>query len=251
MEEFYHFRCFTESIVLEDLVNFLKTETDVLIIVFEVSHGSHKEHIHATLKFRKAINTFRDKLRKQFPSIFGNKSYSIQKVKNYDSNIKYCCKGKANDYPEVLFSTLSDAEIKQYYTEYWELQNSILKSKAKSNEVNMGCQNDSSLPIVKTKVKTVTWSEKLTKHIIEEYAGLCQGFVDYHRGVKVDYDVLHETLVGIILERLGKVSKNLDEFILIRLYNAQLNAIIQQCGDDKSKSNFKKELAGKIKLKTF
>lgn len=251
--EYHHLRCFVENVDVPKLVEFLKLETQVLVIVHEISTIGHRPHIHATIRFRKAINTFRDKFKKEFPQLFGNKSYSITKVKNYDSNIKYCLKGVPNDYPDVLYSTLTDDEIKQYYNEYWEVQDSILKSKAKSKEVNMGCLNDPSCnSLLVPKAKSKTWSEKLTKYIIDEYPLLCQGFTQYHSGQKtVDYELLHETLVGIILEHLGKHSKNLDEFILIRLYNAQLNAIIQQTGDDQAKRNFKKELSGKIKSKTF
>lgn len=245
-------RCFTEQVDVSKLVNFLKTETDVLVIVHEVSKVGHRPHIHATIRFRKAINTFRDKFRKEFPELFGNKSYSISKVRDYESNLKYCLKGAPNDYPDVLYTTLSDDDVKQYYNEYWVVQDSILKSKAKSKEVNMGCQNDSSLDCISVpKTKSKTWSEKLTKHIIDTYPLLCQGFIQHHSGQKTDYDLLHETLTGIILEHLGKHSKNLDEFILIRLYNNQLNAIIQQTGDEVAKRNFKKELSAKIKHKTF
>lgn len=251
--EYYHFRCFTETIVLDDLVTFLKEQSNVLLIVFEESKITHRPHIHATVRFPKAVNTFRDKLRQKFPNLFGNKSYSICKVRDYDSNLKYCCKGKPSDYPEVLYTSLGNDEIKQYYNEYWQVQDSILKAKAKSkDEVNMDCQNDPLLIVeAKSKVKSLTWSEKLTKTIIRDYPLMCDGFVQYHNNKSVDYDLLHEGLTGVILEHLGKHSKNLDEFILIRLYNAQINAIIQQCGDDGAKRNFKKELSQKIKHKTF
>lgn len=250
--EFHHLRCFTELVDVEKLVNFLKTETDVLVIVHEISKVGHRPHIHATLRFHKAVNTFRDKFRKEFPELFGNKSYSISKVRDYESNLKYCLKGIPSDYPDVLYTTLSDADVKQYYNEYWALQDSILKSKAKSKEVNMGCQNDPSCEstLVK-KVKSKTWAQKLTKHIIDEYPLLCQGLCQHRSGMNVDYDLLHESLTGIILEHLGKESKNLDEFILIRLYNGQLNAIIEQTGDDVAKRNFKKDLSQKIKSKTL
>lgn len=247
--EFYHFRCFTESIDRDELVTFLKEQATVLLAVFEESHTTHRPHIHVTLQFPKSVNAFRDKLRQKFPSIFGNKSYGISKVRDYESNLKYCCKGKPNDYPDVLYTTITDDMIKQYYNEYWAVQDSILKAKAKSNvEVNTGCQND---PSTKEKVRSQTWSEKLHKTIVNDYPLLCQGIVQYHSGQSVDYDLIHETLTGIILENLGKHAKNLDEFILIRLYNAQLNAIIQNCGDEKSKRNFKKDLSQKIKGKTL
>lgn len=252
MAEFYHFRCFTESIEQDELITFLKENTNVLLAVFETSYGSHRPHVHVTLQFPKSVNAFRDKLRQKFPTIFGNKSYSISKVRDYESNLKYCCKGTASDYPDVLYTTIPDDMVKQYYNEYWVVQKSVLKAKAKSKEVNMGCQNDSSLPEVKQpKVRTLTWSEKLHKTIVADYPGLCQGFVQYHSGLTVDYDMLHEALTGVILEHLGKHAKNLDEFILIRLYNAQLNSIIQNCGDEKCKTNFKKELSQKIKGKTM
>lgn len=247
-----HFRCFTDSINQDEMVDFLKHSCKVLIIVFETSKIGHRPHIHATIIPHKAISTFRDDLRKKFPQIFGNKSYSINAVKNFDSNIKYCCKGTANDYPDILYTTLTDDEWKQYYNEYWKLQGKILKDK-KNSGVNMGCQNGSSEEIVvKTKrVRTKTWSEKVSDLLLEDYAGLCDGIIAYHEGnaFPVPYDTLQEKLMEVILENLGKTAKNLDELILVRLYNAQYNCIIQNSNSLKAKKHFNSLLFSKVKTK--
>lgn len=255
--EYHHLRVFTENTNLTKLVDFLKQNTDVLCIVSEISKLGHRPHIHATIRFKKSINQFRDNFRKEFPQLFGNKSYSISAVKNYDSNIKYCLKGKANDYPDVLYTSLSDLEVKQYYNEYWAMMDGILKSKAKSKEPSSlplsesESNPDNAIVIVKQKQRAIPWATKLTNFIIKEYPLLCSGIVDHLNGADVNYDLLHETLTGIILEHLGQASKNLDEFILIRLFNAQINAIIEKTGDAPSKKALKKSMSQKIRTRTI
>lgn len=239
-------RCFTDNINIDNLVEFLKKETNVLLIVFEVSHGGNRPHIHATIEFKNAVNTFRDKLRKEFPELFGNKSYSISKVRDYDSNIKYCLKGKANDYPHVLYTTLLDEDVKQYYYEYWKLKQTICNNKKeaelKTQKSSECCDEGYEAP--KKKPKVLTWSLKLKKYIKDNHPDIVHKYITYFNSYKCDdYAKLQDQLVEIILDHLGRDAKNLDDFIICRFYNAQVNSIIKESNDDKAKQNFAKDLA--------
>jgi len=249
--EYHHLRVFTENVDLDKLVDFLKQNTDVLCIVSEISKIGNRPHIHSTIRFKKSISQFRDNFRKEFPQLFGNKSYSINPVRNYDSNIKYCLKGKANDWPDVLYTSLTDLEVKQYYNEYWQMNDMLLKAKSKKQQDLLPESESKDIVIVKQKQKAIPWSVKLTNYIMKEYPLLCSGIVDHLNGADVNYDILHETLTGIILEHLGETSKNLDEFILIRLFNAQINAIIKKTGDPSSQKALRKSMSQKIRQRTI
>lgn len=253
--EWKHFRCFVKDVDELQLVDFLKEHCEVLIIVLEHAM-SDRRHIHATIRPFKAINTFRDALRKKFPQIFGNKSYSIAKVRDYDSNIKYCCKGRCNDYPDVLYTTLTNEEVKQYYNEYWLLAKQIQDSKqsiVSKTEVNMGCQNDPSVneAVIVKRPRSLTWSEKLTKTILQDYPLLCEAIVQHRDGLltEMDYPYYQDKLLGIILKSLGRHSKTFDDFMLLRFYNAQYNAIIQARGSSQTQENFEKMMGDKLRTK--
>ena len=95
-----------------------------------------REHIHSTIIPHKAKNTFREKLLKEFPCLKGNKDYSMTAVRKPEENIRYMCKGRPNDYPDILFSKYTDAEIKEFYLAYWKEHKKY--EKVSSTEGNMG-----------------------------------------------------------------------------------------------------------------
>lgn len=225
---FYHFRVHTESIDLDTFVEFLKTETDLLFIVKEFGKAN-KEHIHSTLKLKKAKTTFIDKLKKSFPSICGNKSYSLTPVKDFDKNCRYCYKGAANDYPDILFTRHTEEEWKDYYKRYWN------EFKELHKVVNMGCQNGSTLllPEAKTKTKSKTFMVKICDELWEDHRPIF-GSIWYFHGCK-DYEPINtlkdnqDYLADYLLRKLGATAKNLDKFIFERLYRGLYNHILTKC----------------------
>lgn len=249
-DEYFHFRCFVDQLNEADLVSFLKETTDVDVITHEEGLNI-RQHIHSIIRIPIRMNTWRDHLLKKFPTIKGNKSYSCAVVKKYDEMTRYCLKGRVNDWPDVLYTKYTEDQVKEFYSRYWKIQDEILAAKRVSVEVNTGCQNDPSTEIRVKRVRAPTWSQKLTTTIIKEFPGLCNAVCQHYSGVDIDYDEGHESLTSIILENMGQASKNLDEYILTRIYNAQVTAIIAKTATPVQKSVFHKRIARNIKSKVF
>lgn len=229
IKEFRHFRAFTDGIDLGKLVDFLKRECEVICIVKEFGK-SNREHIHSTISLKSPLSTFRDRLKKEFPTLIGNKMISMEKVREYDNNLRYCFKGRPNDYPDILYTVVDN--WKDYYTRYWK-QYDELHKKA---EVNMGCQND---PSVNKKVRSKTFQVRLAEEILDDYEGLCKA-IWFHNGYKnVAGDEVYvpqenlqhyqEYLANLLLQKMGKSYKILDDFIFERMYRGLYNTILSFC----------------------
>lgn len=228
--DFQHFRVFTESIDLPVFVDFLKDETDLLVIVKEFGKGN-REHIHATLILKTAKTTFIDRLKKKFPSICGNKSYSLSPVRDFDKNLRYCYKGTASDYPDILYTQHTTDEWRSYYKRYWDEFKAIRVG-------NTGCQNDTTLLVLeaKSKSKSKPWLQKLCEELYEEHKPIF-GSIWYHNGCK-DFEPINtlkdnqDYLAGYLLKKLGASAKNIDDFIFERMYTGMYTYILQKCPVD-------------------
>lgn len=237
--DFFHFRLHTDELQMADLVSFLHEQASVNFIVKEFGKGN-REHIHACLSLKVPRQTFTDRLKRKFTVVKGNGYYSLQKLKkDYDTNARYCYKGTASDYPDIVYTIHTEEEWKKYYNDYW--------SQFKKNKVEHVDTTTYILPEKKVKVKALPWSKKLTNRLFEDYPMLCKAIIDYHAsncGSDIEYDKLQQSLLSICLRALGNESKNLDEFILIRLYNGQLNAILSRYDHvfiDKAQENYDRE----------
>lgn len=230
--DFQHFRVFTETVDLPVFVDFLKTETDLLMIVKEFGK-SNREHIHATLKLKTAKTTFLDRLKKKFPSIFGNKSYSLKPLRDFDKNARYCYKGVANDYPDILYTQHTEEEWKDYYNRYWN------EFKENKKVVNTGCQNDSTFLVSEAKSKSKSsksWLLKMCEELYDEHKPLF-GSIWYHNGCK-DFEPINtlndnqDYLANYLLKKLGGSAKNIDDIIFERMYTGMYFYILQKCPQD-------------------
>lgn len=236
--EFIHFRVHTETIDLADFLEFIQTETELLMMVKEF--GKHnREHIHATLQLKTAKSTFVDRLKKKFPSICGNKSYGMSAVRDFDKNARYTYKGKANDYPDILFTKHTEEEWKTYYRRYWDEFKEITKV------VNMGCQNDPTLEVKETKSRTKPFNLKLAEELWETSKPLFFTIWFYHasqigicldeykpEGYKSAKHSLEESqnyIADILYKKLGSFAKNIDDVIFERMYNGLYAYILDKC----------------------
>lgn len=235
LTEYLHFRVHTETIDLSDFVEFLQTETDLLMIVKEFGK-CHKEHIHATLKLKTAKSTFIDRLKKKFPSICGNKSYGMTFVRDFDKNARYTYKGTPADYPDILYTKHTEAQWKDYYKRYWEEFDTLHKV------VNTGCQNGSTLMEPKTKTKAKPFNLKLAEELWEDHKPLFGSIWYYHalkQGVTLEqYTPINtlednqDYLANILYKKLGQSAKNIDDFIMERMYCGLYAYILQKCPYD-------------------
>lgn len=224
---FMHFRCHTDELDINDLLAYLNEKTDIQFAVKEYGK-SNREHIHAVLKLKVSDTCFRDNLKKRFPVINGNKYYGLQTLKkSYEHNARYCYKGVANDYPDILQTVHTEQQWKQYYTDYWEEYKKLhpvvdtnLVLKAKSE-----------------KVKTKTFMEKLNEKIYDEYPALPNALWR-HYGYKTDVlcppsldelEKCQDYLADYLLLNLGKARKNIDDLIFERLYKNLYYGILSDC----------------------
>lgn len=237
-KQFYHFRCHTDGLCLEDLVTFLKLECDVICIV---SEQGTRPHIHATLKPRINKNTFISRLKSKFSSIKGNADYSCSTIRKFDENLKYCYKGTANDYPDVLYSSHTFDEQKQYYIEYWQLQSKILsdlKTKRQKKEFQNVDVSGNEIVTTTRRVRTRTFMEKLRDELMEEHLPLVKSLW-YHTACKYDMQVNYvpinnlkycqDYLYNYFKKNLGKSVKNMDDFILERMFRGLYTSLLEEC----------------------
>lgn len=223
---------------VSEFVTFLQSKTILVLVVKEVGSKEKKEHLHIVLKPKKTVSTFRQQLLKQYPSIKGNGSYSLEQVKDYQKMIRYCCKGDDGQKPNVIFN--SDINIEEEHKQFW-LKNAELKTEA--NGVNMGCQNDP--PIVK-KVKTLTWTEKVAQEIKNEFESECMVIQNFQLLYKpteketLDYNESRRMIFRYVLKRFGP--KKINDNIIRDAYNGFINDIIHQnpeAGDARADKLFK------------
>lgn len=233
--DFQHFRVHTDELDLEQLLTFLTEQVHIEFVVKEFGK-KNREHIHACIKLRTAKTTFTDRLKKKFPVIKGNGYYGLVKLKKgYDTNARYCYKGKANDYPDILKTVHTEEQWKAYYNAYWK----------QYTDTHAPPVIDNSLLKAKSKTKVLTFTQKLLAEILEEHEVVVNA-IWYYKGYKQDpkkppsltYDVCQNWLGDLLLTRLGKAAKNIDDFIFQRMYRGLWIGILATCP-----TNLTKELA--------
>lgn len=243
LEQLYHFRVHTDELNLNDLVEFIKANTNLQFIVKEYGK-SNREHIHACFAFKTAKQTFIDRMKKKFPMIKGNKYYGCEKLKKgYDTNARYCYKGKANDYPDILYTVHTEEQWKAYYTAYWD------EFKQKHSPVNTGCQNDSGEETVKApKVRTKMFNERICEELWEDHPLIFHSiwfYTAYKNGVTLSLDIkpvnnlefCQDYLADYLYRKLGNTAKNLDKLIFERLYRGMYAYILCKCPENLTKKN--------------
>lgn len=224
MEELYHFRLHYEPYNLSEILEYIKSKADVLICVHETAT---RNHIHTVLIFKQTKSTFFQQFLKKYSEYKGNKSYSCEKVKKKDDMIAYCCKGLSSDIlPEVLIKS-DDICVVDYHTQYWKVNAIVMEKK----EVNMGCQNGSSLV---SKAKSKSWSERVFEQIQDELSSECDVIISYNNGFKLtdsEQQLLIEAkrkVFRMVVRCLGKSVKKINENIIRDLYSGFINSILQK-----------------------
>lgn len=236
LEDFLHLRITTYGIDISILVEFLKSELDVVMIVREHPFLSN-EHIHSTVKLRTSKSTFRDRLLKAFPSIQGNRSYSMKKVRKWDSNLHYCYKGTASDYPDVLYTIHEWDYIKTVYREYWAIQADVLKAvKARKTPLPVEGETEDlgETVVVKKRTRTLTFTQKLCNDIMNDPDKSVVHTIWHFHGDKQyqptnTLEWAQDRVIVLLYRRLGEVVKNIDDFILERMMRGIYAHILAGC----------------------
>lgn len=223
----WHLRIHYGEYNLGHLLEFIRARCDMLICVKEVD--ANRPHIHCVItKFRQTMSTFRQQLVKEFPHIVGNKSYSLNVKDDVNAQVRYCCKGENKDAtPDVLY-VRDDIDVKSNHDKYWE-NNAILVGEKK--EVNMGCQNGSSLVL---KAKSKTWTEKVYEELVDKYQPEINIIQTHQLLIKPNdleiksYNEARFVIYKHMLLCLGKARKKINDFIKKDLYNGFINSIISE-----------------------
>jgi len=230
--DLFHLRITYKEENLNLIIKFIVDNADSLVIVHEVSVNK-VPHIHCVLNgFKQTKSTFIQKFTKLFPSLAGNQSYMCVKKKDREAQLRYCCKGYENISPDVRYKD-KNIDVDFYHLEFWK-ENLLLK--AKSKEVNMGLQKDSSL-VLKTKSKT--WTEKT----FEEIQDKCKDEIRIIRGYKLLYnasesekrkeEIAQAAIFELMLRCLGRGAKKMNNNILFDMFNGFINGIYcLQIGDE-------------------
>lgn len=238
-----------------DVYQYLITICDVVLCVFE--QHDNRPHIHMLFNERKVTqSTVIQKLKKRFPFIHGNGAYSCQDVTKLKKKKRqdepesgdpekaknYLCKGASiNEMPIVIGHT--DVDIEKYHNDYWTR---YLELKSNGNhEVNMGCQNDSSLV---SKAKSKSWSERVFDDVVEKYQSQCMCITqfqliyrpsDYEKEM---YDKSRKEIFRYMMKCLGKAVKKINHKIIEELWSGFINAIIQNSGNEESANAYSDKL---------
>lgn len=237
--DYMHFRCHIDELDVKQLVEFLTAQTNLICCVKEI--GS-RPHVHATFKLKCPRTTFTDRLKKKFKCIVGNGYYSCKKVKTtLDRNYRYIYKGVVNDYPDILYTLHTEEEWKDFYRRYWQQQDKILYSKKSS--AALAAQTSpigdysGACPPAKPRQRVKTFMEKFAEVVEVEHEPLIHSIWSFYGYGDADKRIntlewCQDYLGNLLLKRLGKSVKNIDDFIFERLFRAIYIHILDMCPHD-------------------
>lgn len=215
----YHIRITIHADTPEKYKTYFEQKTVKYILVQENPDEDCKQvHLHAMFTcLHKNDQAVRRELKKWFPEFKGNEAYSVKEgtIKGWN----YVCKGPNSiikTFPIVVSTTETNEQIIEWHEEYWQhrIDNAPIKS-----DVIVVLDDE---PIVKKKIRTQTWTEKLIEQLNTE---LTYGEVKYADVFSETY-TMHNYVMDKVLDAMGPSGKALDDLILIRLVNAVINGII-------------------------
>ena len=186
---------------LIEVMLWLRSESKVYMSVLECGSITGKQHTHNIIDSPITKSGFSQQFLRKFPRYKGNKSYSLAPLKKeLENNNKYCCKGRVDCPPDVLFSVYTEEQINEFHIEYWEINKVCQKKKAKTQ-------------------KAYSWSEELTAQIRRDFPDAQWSYCAM--------DI--RQLMGIVRDALGATSKKLSSKIIHELILGQLNALNSEC----------------------
>lgn len=116
------------DISLGDFINAVNGTTWFFVLEQEETNP----HYHGYLDCTKNINAVRNELKRRFPTLQGNKDYSMKtcKVHLLDDYITYMCKGEsAEAFPDITHvsvpTLIDEAEVGVRHHEYWRVREEI------------------------------------------------------------------------------------------------------------------------------
>ena len=204
------------------IAEWVRKNSNICLIVQE---EATRTHFHALFTCPKKIEQFRKDLRKKFPNLEGNKSYSLKDVKSQIGIEDYLCKGEhLGEMPIIMEKSPSwtDEKILSHHTSYWERH----QTEDNANKLAK-TGNDSIIRSVgKIKVRTPTCVEKVAQKCRNFYGEAEIQSWGYHN------EIVRKKVLKILLEYLRDLGKTLDIIVLKRLYFGVLHQLLPQQSDE-------------------
>lgn len=201
---YYHVRI-TYDIDSEEYKTYAQQRTLQHIIVKENADQECKQpHLHFHSKtLHKNDQAFRREFKKWFPQLQGNSSYSLKQ--GNEIGYRYVCKGTDPDWdigkPEVLSSTFSEEEIKEFHRQYWNHNQRVIVDTTQVPDVNEKVK----------KPRAKQFLEKIRDEIVELYP-------NKQWNIALDTDL--DFLVDYLYTKLGTVVKKVNKQIFSDFLNA-------------------------------
>lgn len=155
---------------------------------YGVRERGEREHFHFALRCDKTLPTFRKALIRAFPSLSGNRSYSLETARDWERLRRYLAKGSDKDSaPDVVWRSglYPDEYVKVWHDEYWAENATIAAAKRKAS--NMMAELEE-----RCRSKRVAWDDR--DSITEEYATVVKDF-----GKTYDVNLARRTVRGVMI----------------------------------------------------
>ena len=206
---FIHFRIHLLDIWYEVRDFLIKNGNHILSII---EKDAERPHIHSVFQFDKTKSTFGQRLKKKFPTLDGNKDFSISQVGDTPDDLqnilKYICKGEEEQLPNVVFHLPKEHyDVMKLHNDYW-LTNAELKMS------NVKVQSDNT-----QKQKKISFTEESILQLRKE------------RTNNEAWDMSPNsfaTVFAVVINKLGEKAKVFDRSILRRLVFGVLNVLCPQ-----------------------
>lgn len=147
-----------------------------------------REHVHFALRCPKTLPTFRKALIREFPTLSGNRAYSLEAARDWERLRRYLAKGLDADHlPDIVWreGLYADEYIKLWHDEYWVENVTIARAKRKAS--NMMAELEE-----RCRAKRIAWDDRDT--ITEEYATVVHDF-----GKSYDINLARRTVRGVMI----------------------------------------------------
>ena len=223
---YYHIRITHNIDNLRYSQYFTERTQEHILVKENADVEDHEPHLHCHFKSlhkndqavrREFCNSNPDQKLGWFPDLKGNKCYSLKYGTIHGYN--YVCKGTGRDWdtgkPTVLSTTFTEDQIKIFHQNYWthkEPQETIRVDTQALADMDFARIEK----IAKRKIKPPTWTENLIQEIRIQLPD---------HGFDMNNHEDREYLVAIILKRMGKLTKSLDEFIFKRNFHCVYNGL--------------------------
>jgi len=218
-----HLRIHGPADQLPVYAEWVRRNTTTCLIVQE---AGERDHIHSLIETRKKIEQFRKDMKRQFPSLEGNKDYSMKNVKSQIGIEDYLCKGEdLGQLPIVLQQSVSwtDEKILHHHQSYWERHSTETRA---NQAAKRGSDSVITGHLGKIKVRTPTCVEKIASKIRNYYGEDEIAGWGYHN------EITRKKILKLTLEYLRDLGKTLDIIVLKRIYFGVLHQLLPQQSDE-------------------